>query len=148
MIAAMPMQNQSDLVACDRSDNLDENGAQNALARLHTRRWIVPGLFKVCSQGQLARTLPFVDRRSPLRGKLIKLRFELLNSDEPLVPAALQLSSDVPVFRFHRIVLSLRSTCLVAGLLERELDLSSPVVCLTVVRCKGVKRRRHSERLQ
>jgi hypothetical protein len=127
VIAALPVQYQINLVAGDRSDNFDQNGAQNALARLYTGGWVVPGLFKVCTERQEPRTFLFVDRWPSLRCELCKSGLQFLNNIQTLVPAALQLRGDVPMFRFHGVILPLRPVGLVASLLQR---------------------RRHAERLQ
>ena len=69
---------------------------------------------------------------------MVEFGFEIAHHDQPLVPTSLQFASDEPIVRIGRIVLTLSSGRLIAGLLKREFELS---LLLRAPMTPGVNRR-------
>ena len=47
VVAALPMQHQMHFVAFETSDDLDNDGAQDAFACFRCRRWMLPCAFEI-----------------------------------------------------------------------------------------------------
>ena len=53
----------------------------------------------------------------------VLLLFERTDGEQALIPAVFQLAGDKPVIRINGVVLPPSPRCLIAGLLDRQLDL-------------------------
>jgi PleD family two-component response regulator len=101
----------------------------------------VPGALDVGAEGEQALTLGLGERRRRSCRERIPFVLESAEDEQALVPAAFQLGGDKAVIRVNRIILPPRPGCLVARLIERELDLASLFCILGTPGLHGADRR-------
>jgi len=109
---------------------------------------MIPGTLKVCAEHQKLRAFPLTQRRSLLSVNLREFCLQFSNYLQAFVPPTLQLGGNVSIFRVHRIVLSLGSIALVAGLLKSKPDLSSTVTRFGFVCLDRLERGLYTQRLK
>jgi hypothetical protein len=109
---------------------------------------MIPGTLKVYAEHQKLRAFRLTQRRSLLSVNLREFCLQFSNHLQAFVPPTLQLGGNVSIFRVHRIVLSLGSIALVAGLLKSKLDLSSTVTRFGFVGLDRLERGLYTQRLK
>ena len=109
---------------------------------------MVPCPLKVCAEHQKLRTFRLAQRRSLLSVKLREFRLHFSNDLQAFVPPTLQLGRNDSILRVYRIVLSLGSIALVAGLLKSKLDLPATVTRFGFVRLDRLERGLQTQRLK
>ena len=123
MVAALPVQDRMDDCAVPAHDDLRERRAQDTLARCSGCGRMRPGALEIGTERHQLLPLRLAERRRTPRDHGGDLSFDLCDSLQCLVPAALQLAGDQTIGRIDGIVLSARMRGLVACLLQRQLQL-------------------------
>ena len=113
---------------------------------------VAPGLCQarldVGAEREQALALGLGERGLWARRQRVPLLFERADGEQALIPALLQLGGDQAVIGVDRVVLPPRPSGLVAGLLDRQLDLTPLLRILGAPRFHGADRRLDAERLK
>jgi len=124
VVSSLPVNDEFEAVAHDVDDNLGDDRADDLLARLGRGAGAIPRLRQIVAQHHEAVSIRDGERVRLFGADLVEFGFEIAHHDQPFVPTSLQLASHEPIVRIGRIVLTLSTGGLIAGLLKRELELS------------------------
>ena len=125
VVAALPVDDQVQVVADAVDDDLVDHRANDLLARLRRGAWTLPCPGQVLSQGHEALAIGWGEGRLAAGLQLVDLELEILHSSQEFVPPPLQLADHQAVLGVGGVVLALRPDRLVAGLLQGKLELTS-----------------------
>ena len=129
VIAALPVQDQHDMPVLEAHDDLMQNRPDNPLARSRCGCWVRPRQLQVGTQLQEPISFRVAQRGLLLALDRLELVFKVAHRDKRLVPTPFQLACDQAIVGIHRIVLAPGMAGLIAGLLQRELDMTT-LFCL------------------
>src|SRR5438105_3000554 len=132
VIAILPMDNEFDARVSYPSDDLLDDGAQNALARFVASGRMVPHPVQIGAQCKQRLALLRRQVGILLGAQRIDLRLPLRHLRESLIPASLELSRNEPIARIYGIELTVNTRGLEARLFKRQFQL--PSLGLAVVR--------------
>lgn len=124
MIAALPVDNQLQVIIDDIHDDLRDDGAYDFLARLRRDPRRLPSSNQVPAKGHEALAIRPGKIRLPARIQLFDLQLDIACRHQALVPSPLQFAGHKPVLGIGRIILPLRTSCLVTGLLQGKFELA------------------------
>lgn len=122
MVASLPVQQQLDLIALHTCDDLAQHDADDALACGGVGCRMVPGRVQVRAHLQQPLALLGTQGRRLLPDLFLKLSFQPAHGRKRGFPAPLEFTGDEAVVGIDRVVSPPRPGCLIACLLERQLD--------------------------
>ena len=132
MVAALPVDDEIDLVALDTGHNHDR--PQNAFAGCRSGRRVVPGPLEIGTECHQLGPFFRCHRRLALVVQGNQPVFEMPDGKQPLVPTPLELGGDKPVVGIDGIVLTTGAPRFVSYLVKRKLRLSLLLLCLPIAR--------------
>src|SRR6516165_3002691 len=147
MVAALPVNDQFQIVADDVDNDLGYDGANDLLARLRGRTGTGPRSRQILTEChkplavRVGQCWPFISIEA------IDLAFTA-HGNQALVPAPLQFTGHQPVLRVGGVVLTLCSGRLVASLLESQFELTFFVRELSAARFDRGQRRLDAQGLK
>ena len=153
MVAALPMQQQLDLIVLDARHDLAQHNADDALARDGSGSWVMPSLLQIRTHLQQTPAFLGAQGRRSLPDQRLKLVLQRAYAREAGIPPPLEFCSDKTIVRIDRVILAARPGRLVSRLLECQLDLTLLVASLLLMFCDcthscfGADRLQHSDDL-
>ena len=148
MVAAVPADHQIERVVLDADDDLVDQRSHDPLARLGCHAGTRPGPLQIGAERHQPLAIGRCEIDSGRSRQSLQLGLQIAHDRQPLVPSLLQLGGDEAVVGIDGIVLATRAADLVAGLLQRQLDLAALVFVRTAARSLRGERRLDAERLQ
>jgi hypothetical protein len=148
MVAALPVNDQFQIVADDVDNDLGYDGANDLLARLRGRAGTGPRSRQILTERhkplavRVGQCWPFISIEA------IDLAFKLAHGNQALVPAPLQFTRHQAVLRVGGVVLTLCSGRLVASLLEGQFELTFFLRALLAARFDRSQRRLDAQGLK
>src|SRR5438067_995078 len=148
VIATGPSDHQAERIILDPNDDLLNQGADDPLSGCRRRTGAVPGGLDVGAEGEQALALGLGKHRFRAYGKRIPVVFESAHREQAFIPALLQLGGDQAVVGVDRVILPTGPGCLIAGLLDCQLDLMPLLRVLCALCFEGAERPLDAEGLE
>jgi len=148
MVAALPVDNQLQVIIDDVHDDLRDDGTDDFLAGLWRGPGALPGSNQVPTKGHEALPIRRGEVRLPARIELFDLQLKIARRHQALVPSPLQLAGHKPVLGIGGIILALRPSRLVTALLQGKFELTLLLGALLTARRDRRQRRLDAQRLE
>ncbi len=148
VVAALPMQQQLDLVILNAGHDLAQHDTNDALARDRGCRWMMPHRIEIVAHAQQALAFLGAQGGRLLPDQRLQVLLQRAYGHESGVPAPFELSCNETVVGIDGVVLPPRPACLVSRVFERKLDLALLLAGLVLAVRDGPYRRFDAEGLQ